>query len=298
MKKKKALILVNPRSGRIVPRHLAFSYGSDFRESEYEPFIRLTTGPMDAADVAQRLAGEYDLVICRGGDGTLNETVNGVLKSGADVPIGYIPAGTTNDFAKSNGIPLSAETAIRRILEGEPVPQDVGLFDESRYFTYTASFGMFTKASYATDQRVKNRYGYAAYLFAGAKEMLHLQAIPLRVMVDGKAVEGEYLYGSVTNARAVGGGVMKFPEGSMHFDDGMMELVLVKKPKNPTDYVRLFIGMQNGEFDPDFVTVEQGEVFLFDFMGNKVPWTLDGEFGGDVQEVAIQCVKHGIRIIK
>ena len=116
--------------------------------------------------------------------------------------------------------------------------------------------------------------------------------------MDGKEIEGEYIYGSVTNARAVGGGVMKFPEGSMHFDDGMMELVLVKKPGNPADLVRMFIEMQNGEFDPDYITVEQGEMFLFDFLGKVVPWTLDGEFGGETTEVAIRCIKHGIRIIK
>ena len=298
MAEKKALILVNPRSGRIVPRQLAFSFGSDFQHSEYEPFIRLTTGPMDAADVAQRMAKDFDLVVCRGGDGTLNETINGVLRSGVDVPIGYIPAGTTNDFAKSNGIPLTAEDAIRNIFEKEPVPQDIGLFDEQRYFTYTASFGMFTKASYATDQRVKNRYGYAAYLVAGAQEVFRMQPVPLRVSVDGKVIEGEYIYGSVTNARTVGGGVMKFPEGSMHFDDGMMELVLVKKPKNPRDLIRMFLEMQNGEFDPDFITVEQGEVFLFDFRDHAVSWTLDGEFGGETTEVAIRCIRHGIRIIK
>ena len=298
MAEKKALILVNPRSGRIVPRHLAFNFGSDFRDAGYEPFIRLTTGTMDAADVAQRLARDYDLVVCRGGDGTLNEVVNGVLKSGVDVPIGYIPAGTTNDFAKSNGIPTSADDAIRLILSGEPSPQDVGLFDEQRFFTYTASFGMFTKASYATDQRIKNRYGYAAYLAAGAQEVFHIRSYPLRVSVDGKQIEGEYIFGSVTNAKAVGGGVMKFPEGSMHFDDGMMELVLVKKPRNPAEMVRMFIELQNGEFDPDFVTVEQGEVFLFDFVGNAVPWTLDGEFGGETTEVAIRCIKHGFRIMK
>ena len=298
MAKKKALILVNPRSGRIVARQMAFNFGSDFQGSDYEPFIRLTTGPRDATDVAQRLAKEYDLVICRGGDGTLNETINGVLASGVDVPIGYIPAGTTNDFAKSNGIPFDPSEAIRLILENEPVPQDVGLFGETRYFTYTASFGLFTKASYATDQRVKNRYGYAAYLVGGAQELFHMRTIPLRVTVDGDEFSGEYIFGSVTNARAVGGGVMKFPEGCMQFDDGMMELVLIKKPKNPADFVKVFNGVQNGEYDPDFITVVQGTVFLFDFMGQAVPWSLDGEFGGETTEVAIQCIRHGIRIYK
>lgn len=298
MEKKKALILVNPRSGRIVARQMAFSFGSNFRDSAYEPFIRLTTGPHDATDVVQRLAKQYDLVICRGGDGTLNETVNGVLLSGVDIPIGYIPAGTTNDFAKSNGIPFDAEEAIRLILEGEPTPQDVGLFGETRYFTYTASFGLFSKSSYSVDQRLKNRIGYAAYLASGAQELLHMRSIPLHVTVDGRKFEGEYIYGSVTNARSVGGGVMKFPEGSMQFDDGMMELVLIKKPHNPADFVKIFNGVQKGEYDPDFITVAQGEVFLFDFLGNAVPWSLDGEFGGDTTEVAIQCIKHGMRIIK
>lgn len=298
MDKKKALILVNPRSGRTLARQLAFSFGSDFQNTAYEPFIRLTTGPRDATDVAARLAGSFDLVVCRGGDGTLNETINGVLQSGAQVPIGYIPGGTTNDFAKSNDIPLDQDAAVRLILDGKPVPQDVGLFGESRYFCYTASFGLFTKSSYATDQRFKNRFGYGAYLAAGAKELLHIDPIALRVDVDGETFEGEYVFGSVTNAYAVGGGVLKFPRGSLRFDDGKMELVLIKKPKNPAEMLRLFTEVQKGVYDENYFTIRSGKVFLFDFLGKSVPWSLDGEFGGETEEVAVQCIRHGIQIFK
>ena len=298
MEKKKALILVNPRSGRIVARQLAFNFGSDFQNTVYEPFIRLTTGPHDATDVAARLAGRFDLVVCRGGDGTLNETINGVLQSGADVPIGYIPGGTTNDFAKSNGIPLDQDAAVRVILDGSPVPQDVGLFGESRYFCYTASFGLFTKSSYATDQRFKNRFGYAAYLAAGVRELTHIKPVPLRVDADGEVFEGEYIFGSVTNAYSVGGGVLKFPSGSVHFDDGLMELVLVKKPKDPKEFVRLFTEIQKGVYDETYITIRRAKVFLFDFLGHSVPWSLDGEYGGETTEVAVQCIRHGIRIFK
>ncbi len=298
MEKKKALILVNPRSGRIVARQLAFSFGQDFKGSEYEPFIRMTTCPRDATDVAERLAPRFDLVVCRGGDGTLNETINGVIRSGADVPIGYIPAGTTNDFAKSNGLPFNAEEAIRVILEGEPVAQDVGLFGEERYFCYTASFGMFTRSSYATDQRIKNRFGYAAYLAAGAKEVFHIEKYPLRVTADGVTYEGEYIFGSVTNAYAVGGGVLKFDRDKVRFDDGLMELVLIKKPDSLSDLVKLFTGLQKGVLDERYITVVPGKVFLFEFLDRDVPWTLDGEYGGATREVAIQCIPGGFRIIK
>ncbi len=298
MDRKKALILVNPRSGRTVARQLAFSFGSDFQNTPYEPFIRLTTGPHDATDVAARLSKDFDLVVCRGGDGTLNETINGVLQSGADVPIGYIPGGTTNDFAKSNGIPQEQDAAIRLILDGAPVPQDVGLFGESRYFCYTASFGLFTKSSYATDQRFKNRFGYGAYLAAGAKELLHIEPIALRVDADGEVFEGEYVFGSVTNAYAVGGGVLKFPRESVRFDDGQMELVLIKKPRNPAEMLRLFTEVQKGVYDENYFTIRSGRVFLFDFLGKNVPWSLDGEYGGETAEVAVQCIRHGIHIFK
>lgn len=298
MDRKKALILVNPRSGRTLARQLAFNFGSDFRNTDYEPFIRLTTGPNDATDVAARLANRFDLVICRGGDGTLNETINGIMQSGTDVPIGYIPGGTTNDFAKSNDIPLDQDAAIRLILDGKPVPQDVGLFGESRYFCYTASFGLFTKSSYATDQRVKNRFGYAAYLAAGAKELLHIDPIALRVDMDGEVFEGEYVFGSVTNARAVGGGVLKLSRERVKFDDGLMELVLIKKPKSPADMLRLFTEVQKGIYDESYFTIRSGKVFLFDFLGKSVPWSLDGEFGGNTTEAAVQCIRHGIHIFK
>lgn len=296
--KKKALILVNPRSGRIVARRTAFSYGSDFRDTEYEPFIRMTTGPKDATDAAKRLADKFDLVVCRGGDGTLGETINGVLASGKEVPIGYIPGGTTNDFAKSNNIPFDTEAAIRLILHGKPIAQDVGLFGENLYFSYTASFGLFTKSSYATDQRIKNRYGYAAYLAGGAKELRHIREIPLRVTVDGKSVEGKFIFGSVTNAYAVGGGLLKFSKDKVRFDDGLMELVLIRKPKTPGDFLKLLSGVSKGIYDEKYITILSGKVFLFDFMGEEVPWSVDGEFGGDTKEVAIQCIRHGIQIFK
>ena len=298
LEKKKALILVNPRSGRIVARQLAFNFGSDFQDTAYEPFIRLTTGPHDATDVAARLADRFDLVVCRGGDGTLNETINGVLQSGAQVPIGYIPGGTTNDFAKSNGIPLDQDAAVRLILNGEPVPQDMGLFGESRYFCYTASFGLFTKSSYATDQRFKNRFGYGAYLVAGVRELAHIKPIALRVDADGRIFEGEYIFGSVTNAYAVGGGVLKFPRDSVRFDDGQMELVLIKKPKSLPEMARLFSDVQKGIYDENYFTICSGKVFLFDFFGRSVPWSLDGEFGGETTEAAVQCVRHAIQIFK
>ena len=298
MEKKKALILVNPRSGRIVPRRMSFSFGSDFQNTVYEPFIRLTTGPQDATDVAARLASKFDAVICRGGDGTLSETINGVLQSGADVPIGYIPGGTTNDFAKSNGIPLDPDAAIRLILENEPVPQDMGLFGESRYFCYTACFGLFTKSSYATDQRIKNRFGYAAYLMAGAQELRYIRPIPLRVTVDGETIEGEYIFGSVTNAYAVGGGVMKFPRERVSFNDGLMELVLIRKPKDPAELLRVFSDVPKGIFDDRTILVRSGKVFLFDFLGAQIPWSVDGEFGGETAEVAVQCIHNAVHIFK
>lgn len=298
MSKKKALLLVNPRSGKIVQKQLSFSFGTDFLDTDYEPFIRLTTGPKDATDVAARLSKDYDLLICRGGDGTLNETINGLMQSGVQIPIGYIPGGTTNDFAKSNGIPCDASEAIRLILEGEPHPQDIGLFGENTYFSYTASFGLFTKASYATSQKIKNRYGYAAYLFGGAQELRHIDPIPLRVVADGVTYEGEYIFGSITNALSVGGGVLKFSKDNMKFDDGLFEMVLVKKPRNMPDLLRVFSELQKGIYDEEYITVVQGKVFLFDFLGRQIPWSVDGEFGGETGEVAIQCIHHGIQIYK
>lgn len=296
--KKKALILVNPRSGKIVKHRTSFSYGSDFQNTEYEPFIRMTTGPRDATDAAKRLANQFDLVVCRGGDGTLGETINGVLASGASVPIGYIPGGTTNDFAKSNDIPMQPEEAIRLILTEKPTAQDVGLFGENLYFSYTATFGLFTASSYATDQRIKNRFGYAAYLIGGAKEVRHIREIPLRVTVDGKTIEDTFIFGSVTNAYAVGGGLLKFSKDKVRFDDGLMELVLIRKPKSFADLLRLMSGVSKGEYDEKYITVLSGRVFLFDFMGEEVPWSVDGEYGGSTTEVAIQCIKHGMQIIK
>ena len=298
MDKKKVLVIVNPRSGRIVASRLAFNYGNQFRNTDYEPFIRMTTGRGDATDIACRLADKFDVIMCRGGDGTLSETINGILKSGKDVPVACIPGGTTNDFAKSNGIPLMSDEAINLVLTSDPVPQDVGSFGDERYFIYTASFGLFTKASYATPQSIKNKFGYISYLVGGATELTNIKKIHAKVTCDGEEYEDDYIFGSVTNSLAVGGGVFRFSKDMMSFDDGLFELVLVKMPKNVKELAKLALCLKSGEYDKNFFTIIKGKEFSFDFGEQEIPWTLDGEFGGDTKNIELKCHKHAIKLYK
>ena len=298
MDKKKVLIIVNPKSGRMVASRLAFNYGNQFRNTDYEAFIRMTTGRHDATDVAKRLADKFDVIMCRGGDGTLSETISGVLESGINVPVGCIPGGTTNDFAKSNGIPLKSQEAINLVLNSEPVPQDVGKFGDDRYFIYTASFGLFTKASYATPQSIKNKFGYISYLVGGATELTNIKKIHAKVTCDGVEYEDDYIFGSVTNSLAVGGGVFRFSKDMMSFDDGLFELVLVKMPKDIKELAKLALCLKSGEYDKDYFTIVKGKEFSFDFGDKEIPWTLDGEFGGDTEKVDIKCLEHAIRLYK
>lgn len=292
----KVLVIINPRSGRLRVRSQLFDIASCFSENGCETTVFTTRAKGDAERYAAAMADRFDVVVCRGGDGTLNEVVNGVMRAKEKKPIGYLPAGTSNDFAHTLGIPDEGKKAVLAIVNGSPMPHDIGIFNDDRYVNYTASFGLFTKSSYATPQPAKNLLGYGAYLSVAVKEISQIKTHRLKVTCDGEVYEGDYVFGSVTNALAVGG-FIHYKKEEVDFNDGIFEMVLVKKPENIRQWYDALKGANKGNFDDRFVTLIRGREFKFE-SDQAISWSLDGEYGGEHRLSTFRVIQNGIEIIR
>lgn len=298
MSKKKVLVIINPCSGRYTVRNQLLHIADDFTKAGFETTVYTTQKRGDATEYAKQFAGQYDLIVCRGGDGTFNETVNGILASGIDVPLGYIPSGTTNDFANSLNIPTTAKKAIDLICSADPQYLDMGQINNGRYFCYTASFGVFTKCSYSTSQKFKNVFGYSAYVVEGLKELRGFKPMPMRIECDGTVYEGEYAFGAISSSLNIGG-IIKYKPEDISFDDGMFELNLAKMPHGVKMWTnRAKELLIDHTYNEDMFTLTKGSHFVIESLADEIPWTLDGEYGGAYKITEIDCRKQVIRVFK
>lgn len=235
------------------------------------------------------------MVVCSGGDGTLNETVSALMQLNLNIPIGYIPSGSTNDMARTLSIPRKPKKAAELIMEGEPKPFDVGKFGENRYFCYTASFGAFTRISYSTPRKLKNLFGHFAYVLDGiAKAGEELIPHTVKVTADGFEVEGEFLLGGIFNARSVAG-LIKLDRCNVVLDDGLFELILIRMPKNADDLYRTIKNINHQNFTDDAIIFRRVKNAKFEFK-SPTSWSLDGENGGEVKDVEIKNLEHAVSI--
>ena len=293
---KRLLFIYNPQAGKgLIKPHLA-NVVDTFTKAGYLVTVWPTQGKADAAHVAARQGWWYDRVVCCGGDGTLSETVSGLLTLDAPPVLGYIPAGTTNDFSKNLGLPRGVEKAAATAMEGTPRPCDMGRFND-RTFVYVAAFGIFTDVSYDTPQEFKSAFGHLAYVLEGATKLGDLgRGYHLTVEHDGGTLEGDFIYGMVTNTNSVGG-FKVFPSDQVSLDDGVFEVVLVRQPKNVADLQDALVSLvrQNHE--------ESRQVEAFHTSKLKVtaaealPWTLDGEYGGDPEAARIENLHKAITLV-
>ncbi|HIY17674.1 MAG TPA: YegS/Rv2252/BmrU family lipid kinase [Candidatus Intestinimonas stercorigallinarum] len=293
---KRLLFIYNPQAGKgLIKPHLA-NVVDTFTKAGYLVTVWPTQGKADAAHVAARQGWWYDRVVCCGGDGTLSETVSGLLTLDTPPVLGYIPAGTTNDFAKNLGLPRGVEKAAAVAAEGTPRPCDMGRFND-RTFVYVAAFGVFTDVSYDTPQQFKSAFGHLAYVLEGATKLGDLgRGYHLTVEHDGGTLEGDFIYGMVTNTNSVGG-FQIFPASQVSLDDGVFEVVLVRQPKNVADLQDALVSLvrQNHE--------ESRQVEAFHTSRLKVaaaealPWTLDGEYGGDPEVARIENLHKAITLV-
>lgn len=283
------LLIVNPRAGRTRSMSPMFDAVARFCEEGYLVSVRCTAYPGHAAEIVEEEGARFDRIVCCGGDGTLNETVRGVMSLSQPPLLGYIPGGSTNDFAASLSLPSDPVQAARRIIASEGKRLDVGTFN-GRPFVYVASFGAFTRASYSASQSIKNDLGHLAYLLEGVKDLSTLRPYPATVTTEEEIFDGEFLFGAVTNATSVGG-LMKLHKDQVVLDDGLFELLLIPTPASAAELQELIRSLVLQDFTGGgvvfrhvpAVTVETPEGF---------PWTLDGEYGSGAEKVEIRNLRQ------
>lgn len=293
---KKIYFIYNPHAGKEQIGSKLNEIIQILAEKDNELTVVPTIGYLDAMERIMKLQDGYDFVVCSGGDGTLDEVVTGMMKRPQEkrIPIGYIPAGTTNDFAKSLEIPRNMPEAAKNVMSGIPFSCDIGSFNEDS-FVYIASFGIFTEVSYSTKQEIKNVLGHMAYVLEGMKSLYNIKSYKMKVTGDELEFEGDFLFGMITNSKSVAGfkGLVK---GDVQFDDGVYEVTFIKRPRNPLEIQEILASLLIAELDSKYMYSFRTKKLKIE-SEEMVPWTLDGEFGGEHREVHIQNNQKAIEII-
>ena len=282
---KKLVFIFNPKAGKGKIKTSLMEIVDIFNKGGYEVIIRATQAPRDAYEQVKKYADQVDLIVCSGGDGTLDEVVTGITEVGSNVPIGYIPAGSTNDFANSLFMPKNMLDAASMIMDGEIYKCDVGRFNHQT-FAYVAAFGLFTDVSYETSQDLKNILGHLAYVLEGAKRLLDIKSYHMKVTSEEIQVEDDFIVGMITNSRSVGG-FKNLTGKNVDMNDGLFEVTLIRHPKNPLQLQEIMTALVMAEDNTDMIYSFKSKKLMIE-TEEEVPWTLDGEFGGDHTYVEIE----------
>lgn len=293
---KNMLFIVNPRSGREQIRSKLLDILDLFAKAGYTIQVYITQNPKDATNAVRQYGAEKDLIVCSGGDGTLNEVVSGLVEMKDPPFFGYIPAGSTNDYASSLQIPKSIMEAAENVLSGEPYSIDIGHFCQDRYFVYIAAFGAFTEVSYQTSQDKKNLLGHQAYVLEGVKSLAALKTYRMKVEWEDQVLEEDFVFGMVTNTISVGG-FKGLVTQSVALNDGEFEVLLIRRPRTPLDLSNIVSYMFLKEEPNDYVFKFKAKKLTITAQA-PVDWVLDGEFGGSHTKVIIENLKEQISILR
>lgn len=291
---KSMLFVMNPVSGQKKANRYLAEILQLFNEAGYKVTAFMTTGPGTASGAVERWSKEHDLVVCCGGDGTLNETITGLLRCGTQTPVGYIPAGTTNDFATSLKLSTNPLQAARDIVEGQPIAFDVGRFG-NRFFSYVASFGAFTKASYQIPQDVKNALGHAAYVLGGISELSQIRKEHIWAELDGMELEDDFLFGAICNATSIGG-ILTLDPKQVDMGDGLFEVLLLRNPRNLEEIAECIQAVQSQKYNCEMLTFRSARHIRIRASAD-MPWSLDGEREDGHEEIEIENLHHAIRLV-
>lgn len=296
--RKKALVLINKSAGMGKAGTDTLNIVTRLAEEGYEPIVYPIIPGTELT--SEKIIGDYDgevsMILCSGGDGTLNHVMNAIMDLKEKPVLSYIPAGSTNDFAKGLGIPSVMSKAIDVAVNGTPFTYDVGRIN-GRYFNYVAAFGAFSKVSYATDQDLKNVLGYAAYVISAIAELPQNigYSCHLQIEADDFIEEGDYIFGAVSNSASVAGMTL-FANDDIKQDDGQMELLLIRSPKNLADFNGILAALAVREPDNPHITYRQvSKVHIVS--DEEMEWTIDGEFGGAYKETNIEVINKAITIM-
>lgn len=293
---KKMLFIMNPYSGKRRANRYLVEILEMFNRADYQVVTHMTGGQGDATEVARRLGPEMDIVVCCGGDGTFNETVAGLQMAGVDVPVGYIPAGSTNDFAASLKLPTEPLEAAQEIVDGSPVYYDAGSFN-GRFFSYVASFGAFTRTSYTTPQSIKNALGHTAYVLSGISELSQIRNEHVRLEIDGETIEDDFLFGAICNSTSVGG-ILTLDPKQVDMADGKLEVLLVRSPKSLLELTECISAVQSQQYNNcEMITFRSGREIKIT-ADPEMPWTLDGEREDGHQEITVTNNHLAYRLVQ
>ena len=283
--KKTLLFIFNPKAGKGKIKQHLLDIIDIFNKGGYEVIVHATQCPRDAYEKAKEYEDKVNLIVCSGGDGTLDEVVTGVMEKGSATPIGYIPAGSTNDFANSLFMPKRMLDAAANIMEEELYHCDIGKFNQQT-FAYIAAFGLFTDVSYQTDQDLKNILGHVAYLLEGVRRLFEIKSYHMKVETAEMTVEDDFIFGMVSNSRSVGG-FKNLTGKNVDMNDGLFEVTLIRVPRNPLELQEILTSLATAEDNSDLVYSFKSAKITIE-ADEEVPWTLDGEFGGNPKLVEIE----------
>ena len=293
--KKNALIIYNPKAGKNGAAHMLPYVVESLRKRKCRCVAWPTLPGYGCEEILADEEGKFDFVVCCGGDGTLNHAINGLMRLEEKPQLIYLPPGSTNDFAISLGLSKDIETACSKVEDTQPFYYDIGKFNKI-YFNYVAAFGAFTQVSYTTPQEMKNQLGHAAYIIEGIRRLPIGQYHKRTVISEDRVLHGDFIYGSVSNSTSIGG--MSLPvKNEVSMNDGLFEVFLIKAPKNMADLQSIITSILTQNFDNRYISYFKTRNVHFEFE-SPTPWTLDGEYGGDVTETHISVVNKAIGILK
>jgi diacylglycerol kinase (ATP) len=290
---KKLLFIFNPTAGRGKIKGKLYEIINTFVKHGYKVTVYPTQNKGDATSIITRESEAYDLLVCGGGDGTLNEVISGQMLSGKSIPIGYIPAGSMNDVAHSLKISREVKKAVANIITGVPKTMDIGKFND-RYFIYVAAFGAFTDVPYTTSQKNKNMIGVLSYYLEGIKKISDLKAKHVKVQFDDKVIEDDFIIGFITNSLYIAG-LKNMSYDKTSLNDGKFEMLLIKMPKNIFDLEAIISALINTKINEKYMYYIQAS--NLSIVSDTMEWTLDGEFGGMYDRVEVSNCNSAIEVI-